>query len=115
MTSNVAEKANACLEEALHEDPVSLFACYKWKLNSLFTEWRVVYGSLPPDSLPEKVFGLLKESMERSRKLQALRHSDDLFEVQRLRDQRPYRVVDLAARTCTCGFPREFGVPCRHM
>ena len=70
---------------------------------------------MPPDRLPTRVFDLLKGSADKAPGLRVRQHTAQLFEVQRLSDQRAFRVVNLADRTCTCGFPSEYGVPCRHM
>ena len=115
VTSNIAESENAWLEEDRYKDPVGLFMTYIWRLNTLFDERRREYAAMPPDRLPTRVFDLLKGSADKAPGLRVRQHTAQLFEVQRLSDQRAFRVVNLADRTCTCGFHSEYGVPCRHI
>ena len=42
-------------------------------------------------------------------------HARTIVEVQRKNAPSLFRVVDLEAPTCSCGFYKEHGVPCRHV
>ena len=115
VTSNIAESANAWLDHVRYLDPVGVFSLYILKLNCLFEKRRVKYASLPPDGLPLKVAKRLDKSIETGRTLALRRHTTTLFEVQAAASSVNWRVVDLEAKTCSCGFYREHGIPCSHV
>ena len=95
-------------------DPVNLFCTYIRKLNRLFFSRRQELALLPPNSLPRNVDMMLSKSIEESWELDVLQNSMNIFEVQRRGGRLPFRVVDLGM-SCSCGFFREQGIPCRHM
>ena len=70
---------------------------------------------MSPTDLPGKVAEKFTKSLEQSRKHRVLKHTNTLFEVQSFTDPQHFRVVDFERQTCSCGFFREHGVPCRHM
>ena len=115
VTSNISESMNWWLEDARHMDPVGLFGEYVRKMNSLFERRRQKYAAMTLQALPKRVEMLLNESIDQSRKLRVFKHSQTIFEVQRITAVQMNRVVDLGSMTCSCGFLKEFGVPCRHM
>ena len=115
VTSNIAESANWWLEEARHQYLVGLFSTFIWTVNTLFDNRRKEYAAMGQNTLPKRVFELLEESVKKAGGLRVRRHNDDVYEVERLNKRRVFRVVDMGARTCSCGFFAEYGVPCRHM
>ena len=96
-------------------DPVNLFCTYIRKLNRLFFSRRQELALLPPNSLPRNVDMMLSKSIEESWELDVLQNSMNIFEVQRRGCRLPFRVVDLGKMSCSCGFFREQGIPCRHI
>ena len=115
VTSNISESMNWWLEKARHMDPVNLFCTYIRKLNKLFFTRRKELAGLPPNALPRNVEMMLTKSIEESWELDVLQNSLNIFEVQRRGGSLPFRVVDLGTMSCSCGFFREQGIPCRHM
>ena len=65
--------------------------------------------------LPPKVSKRLCKNVNEGGKLKVLVHNSTYFEVQRKSRPLEWRVVDLDAPSCTCGFFDEFGIPCRHL
>ena len=115
ITSNIAESMNKWLGEARYQDPVGLFSTFITGLNRVFEKRRDRYASLPQAALPKRVAQMLEASGNESRKLDVRRHTRTLFEVQAEEGKGGWKTVDLQELTCTCGFFREFEVPCRHM
>lgn len=115
ITSNIAESTNRWLEEARHLDPVGLFTHFIRRLNGLFERRRHKYALMPAGNLPKNVAKVFNKSLGEAERLHVERHTESRFEVQRMNDPTVFRVVDLDARTCSCGFFREHGIPCRHM
>ena len=115
VTSNISESMNWWLEKARHLEPEGLFSVYIRKLNWMFERRRQRYQSMLPHELPPNVSKTLTKAIERGRTLRLVKHISSLYEVERQEQHLHFRVVDLDARTCTCGFPQEHGIPCRHM
>ena len=64
---------------------------------------------------PEKVVEIIDKSIDLGRKLHILEHTQTIFEVESVSKPGVLRTVDLDARSCTCEFYNEHGVPCHHM
>ena len=58
---------------------------------------------------------MFTKSVTESRSLRVVRKTKRFFAVQRLNDPCATRVVDVEVATCSCGFYKEHGVPCRHL
>ena len=114
VTSNISESMNRWLEEARFMDPVNMFSEYILKINRLFEERRSEWAALGPNKLPKDVEELLQTSIKQGGKLHVDQHTKNVFAVKRQTAPGIFRVVDLEEKTCTCGFFREYGVPCRH-
>ena len=106
---------NWWLEEARHMDPLKMLAQYIFKLNVLFERRRNEYAPMAPRDLPKDVAEMYNQSRDEGRKLDVRQHTRVLFEVQRPNDPSKWHKVNLADRSCSCGFYREHGIPCRHM
>ena len=115
VTSNMAESMNRWLDKARFLDPVGLFSSYIKTLNKLFYRRHVKYMSMRDDALPRKVAKVLSSSLEDGRSLRIVRHAREIFDVQSLTEPGVMRTVHLGDRTCTCGFYKEHGIPCRHI
>ena len=115
VTSNISESMNWWLEEARRVDPVSLFSTYIRKLNGLFEKRRYKHSLPTTTDLPQKVHEMFTKCVDESRTLRVFVHTRAIVEVQRKNAPGLFRVVDLEAPTCSCGFYKEHGVPCRHM
>ena len=115
MTSNIAESMNHWLDEARHLDPVRLFINYIRKLNQLFERRRERYMSMSEMDLPKNVAILFNRSNDEGSRLKIWPHNRFIADVERLNKPGVTRVVNLAERKCSCGFYKEYGVPCRHM
>ena len=115
VTSNVSESMNWWLEDARHLQPVGLFVCYIRRLNWLFERRHQDYALLPSTAFPEAVSAMFFKSIDDSRRLRVVRHREMVFEVERRTARNTFRAVDLEKATCTCGFYKEYGVPCHHM
>ena len=115
VTSNIAESMNKWLDEARFQDPVALFSTFIMKLNVVFEKRREKYAATPRNALPKRVGQMLATSVEKARTLRVRRHTLAVFEVQNAEGKGELRTVDLDRRSCTCGFYREFEVPCQHI
>ena len=117
VTSNIAESMNRWLEEARWHDPVGLFSIYVLKLNNLFEKRRDKYASLSSHALPKRVAQLYDNSVNKSRKLILRRHTKTIFQVRARGEmmKKRWKIVDLDNTSCTCGFYREYEIPCQHM
>ena len=115
VTSNMAESMNHWLEEARHFDPVRLFCCYVRKLNRLFQKRRDEYEAMADTQLPRSVAEMLLRSVDEGSRLAVAEQTRVFYDVERKNDPTMTRVVDLSEPSCSCGFFREFGVPCRHL
>ena len=115
VTSNMSESMNRWLEDVRRLDPVDLLSTYVLKVNILFERRRAKYAAMDATSLPKRVAESLHVSIEEGRKLRVYRHTESVFHVQRLNRPGTSRVVNLDTRTCSCGFYKEHGVPCRHI
>ena len=116
VTSNISESMNWWLEEARSLDPVRLFfSKYIRKLNILFEERRFKHSLPTTTGLPKKVNEMFLKCVDESRTLRVFVHTRTIVEVQRKNAPSLFRVVDLEAPTCSCGFYKEHGVPCRHI
>ena len=113
--SNIAESMNKWLDKARFQDPVALFSTFIMKLNVVFEKRREKYAATPPNALPKRVGQMLATSVEKARTLRVRRHTRAVFEVQNAEGKGDWRTVDLDRRSCTCGFYREFEVPCQHI
>ena len=67
------------------------------------------------DDVTKTVADSLNEDIDSSRTLRVIQHSEDLYEVQRSRGEKEFRVVDLNNLTCSCGKPQEEVIPCKHV
>ena len=67
------------------------------------------------NSLPANVAQILSKSVEKSLSLNFLRHTWHIFEVERGNGKIGFCVVNLQTRSCSCGFFKEYGIPCSHM
>ena len=115
VTSNIAESTNKWLDEARFQDPVGLFSTVVMKLNVLFEKRREKYASTPQNALPKRVGQMLDRNVDESRKLNVHRHTRTIFMVQVAEGKGERKMVDLENPSCTCGFYKEFQIPCRHM
>ena len=115
LTSNVAESANAFISDLRTLHPTHFFAGFIRKVNALFLERRSLHAKLRPDALPEKPAALVKKAIDQCRTLRVIQHSETLFEVQRMTSRNEFRSVDVGALRCSCGFPQEEALPCRHI
>lgn len=115
LTSNVAESANAWLEEVRWKKPTAMYVEYVRKVNDLFLRRRTRYARKDPASLPKKVNEQFSSALARGRRLGVFKHSETNFEVQQFSNPNATRIVDLAAVTCTCGIPQDEGIPCHHV
>ena len=116
VTFNISESMNWWLEKARYLEPVGFFSVYIRKINALFQKRRGTYFSMHPDSLQKKnVAKILANAVEKALSLRLVRRTPSIFEVERKDANLPFRVVNLNGRSCSCGFPQEYGIPCRHM
>ena len=58
---------------------------------------------------------MFKRSLDEGSGLFVIVHNRNYFEVERKNDSLKRRVVDLSVPSCSCGFYKEFGIPCRHI
>ena len=68
-----------------------------------------------PTQLPANVSEMYQRSLDESRTLRVLTNTNTLFEVERRHNKNEFRVVNLETGDCSCGFMREFGVPCHRL
>ena len=115
VTSNIAESANKWLEEARFQDPVGLFSTFIMRPNVVFEKRRDKYARTPPNSAPGESGQDAGKFVESGRTLRVRRHTRAVFEVQAAEGKGQWKTVDLDRGSCTCGFYREFEIPCRHM
>ena len=115
LTSNMAESTNSWLEDARHLPPTQFFACFVRNVNGLFFRRRKKYAEMPANSFPRRVAAVLATSIDEGRYLRVTRNSEQLFEVQSRSTPNCMRVVNTANISCTCGFPQETKLPCRHL
>ena len=115
LTSNVAESANAFISDLRTLHPTHFFAGFIRKVNALFLERRSLHAKRRPDGPPEKPAALVKKAIDQCRTLRVIQHSVTLFEVQRMTSRNEFRSVDVGALRCSCGFPQEEALPCRHI
>ena len=85
------------------------------KVNELFLRRRSVYIHLHRDDAPKTVADSRNEDMDSSKTLRVIRHSEDVYDVQRSRGEKEFRVVNLNTLTCSCGKPQEEMIPCKHV
>ena len=114
VTSNMAESMNHWLDEARLLDIVRLFNNYIRKLNQLFDKRRERYMSMSENDLPQNVALLLSKANDEGSRLKIWPHNRLIADVERKNKPGVAHVVNLAERKCSCGFYKEFGVPCRH-
>ena len=84
-------------------------------MNGLFFRRRKKYAEMPPNSFPRRVAAVLTTSIDEGRYLRVTRNSEQLFEVQSRSTPNCMRIVNTANISCTCGFPQETKLPCRHL
>ena len=115
VTSNMAESINRWLDDVRHCDPVGIFVCFVRQLNSLFYKRREKYAEMDDEAVPKNVAGVLDVFIDEGWDLDVTQHSATVFDVEKKSDPRGRRVVDLNAQTCSCGYFKEHGIPCRHI
>ena len=84
-------------------------------VNDLFFRRRKKYAAMPARSFPSRVAETLATSIDEGRTLRVTRNAEHLFEVQSRSTPTCLRIVNTADISCTCGFPQETKLPCRHV
>ena len=115
LTSNLAESTNSWLEDARHLPPTQLFVSFVRSVNDLFFRRRKKYAVMPARSFASRVAATLATSIDEGRTLRVTRNAEHLFEVQSRSTPNCLRIVNTADISCTCGFPQETKLPCRHV
>ena len=110
VTSNISESMNWLLEKARYLEPVGFFSTFIRKTNALFEKRSAKYDSVHPGTLPKNVEKIFTKAIDNASPLRLVRHAQSVFEVERKDASLPFRVVNLDDRTCSCGFPQEYGI-----
>ena len=93
--------------------PFNALNAFLNKTSQLFVE-RLQQHSAATTALPPNVLTKIKDAVKTGSGLAVQRVTESIFRVARINCGEKHRIVDVARKTCTCGWYQEVGIPCFH-